>query len=66
MNIKDKNMIDCELKVKSTANLRKQIISELTQPDKSLLELFEKENNNNDSILSTQDCSGGKTNTRKP
>jgi len=36
MKIKKENFVETQLKVKSTASLRQEIISELTQPDKSL------------------------------
>lgn len=36
MKIKNDNFVETKLKVKSTASLRQEIISELTQPDKSL------------------------------
>lgn len=36
MKIKNDNFVETQLKVKSTASLRQEIISELTQPDKSL------------------------------
>ena len=40
MKIKNDNFVETQLKVKSTASLRQEIISELTQPDKSLVELL--------------------------
>lgn len=61
MKSKNQNMIDCELRVKSTANLRKQIISELTQPDKSLINLLERETD--DSNNETQLVSSGENDT---
>jgi hypothetical protein len=42
MKIKNDNFVETQLKVKSTASLRQEIISELTQPDKSLELLLSK------------------------
>ena len=36
MKIYEPTIIESELKIKSTASLREEIIKELTQPDKSL------------------------------
>jgi hypothetical protein len=42
---KDKKQIDSELRVKSTAKIREEVIQELTMPDKSITCLLELENN---------------------
>jgi hypothetical protein len=40
MKMKNKNTVDCELRVKSTAALRQEIISELTKPDRPISNLL--------------------------
>lgn len=36
MKLSEQNMVEVDLKVKSTAALREEVIKELTQPDKSI------------------------------
>jgi hypothetical protein len=45
---KDKKQIDSELRVKSTAKIREEVIEELTMPDRSLVLLLENETENYD------------------
>jgi hypothetical protein len=46
--------VESELKIKSTASLREEIIKELTQPDKSLSLLFSE--NPNEAEGNESDC----------
>jgi hypothetical protein len=55
---KDKKQIDSELRVKSTAKIREEVIEELTMPDKSLALLLQAEIENNNDQIEEEEYSG--------
>jgi hypothetical protein len=57
---KQKTSIDSELRVKSTAKIREEVIEELTMPDKSLVLLLQAEIDNNDDQTEETEYSGNR------
>jgi len=57
---KQKTSIDSELRVKSTAKIREEVIEELTMPDKSLVLLLQAEVDNNDDQTEETEYSGNR------
>lgn len=59
--MKQSTKIDSELQIKATASLRKEIIKELTQPDKSLSFLMENIDDKNNELCANRVGETGST-----